>query len=126
MKKNTIRLTESQLHRVIKESVKRVLNEIGDTERGQYALGMASERNYQRQLQNGNYNNPFYNRTKDIARKHEITDHAYKNQDKASNGNWVKNMDLYHAFHKGQSDYRKEMEKHPRRNKFDNPYNNKA
>ena len=28
MKKNRIRLTESQLHKVIKESVKRVLNEV--------------------------------------------------------------------------------------------------
>ena len=32
MKKNRIRLTESQLQQVIRESVKRVLNEIGDTE----------------------------------------------------------------------------------------------
>ncbi len=37
--KKTIRLSESDLHRVIKESVKRALNEIGDTNRGQYMLG---------------------------------------------------------------------------------------
>lgn len=44
MNKNRIRLTESQLHRVIKESVKNVLNEIGNTIDGQIALGALSAR----------------------------------------------------------------------------------
>lgn len=44
MRKNRIRLTESQLHRVIKESVTRVLNEIGDTSKGQYMLGRLAHR----------------------------------------------------------------------------------
>lgn len=39
MNKNRIKLTESQLHEIIKESVKNVLNEIGDTPQGQYMLG---------------------------------------------------------------------------------------
>ena len=43
--KNRIRLTESQLNRVIKESVNKILNEIGDTARGQYMLGRLSVRN---------------------------------------------------------------------------------
>ena len=34
MNKNRIKLTESQLHEIIKESVKNVLNEIGDTPQG--------------------------------------------------------------------------------------------
>ena len=42
--KKTIRLTESDLHRVIKESVNRILNEIGDTRRGQYMLGRLRNR----------------------------------------------------------------------------------
>ena len=42
--KNTIRLTEGDLHRIIKESVNRVLNEIGDTKRGQYMLGRTLKR----------------------------------------------------------------------------------
>lgn len=37
--KQVIRLTESDLHRVIKESVNKILNEIGDTKRGQFKLG---------------------------------------------------------------------------------------
>ena len=44
MRKNIIRLTESQLHSIIKESVKNVLNEIGDTIDGQIALGALSAR----------------------------------------------------------------------------------
>lgn len=42
--KKTIRLSEADLHRVIKESVNRVLNEIGDTRRGQYMLGRLRNR----------------------------------------------------------------------------------
>lgn len=34
-----IRLTESKLKQIVAESVKNVLNEIGDTLKGQYALG---------------------------------------------------------------------------------------
>ena len=39
MNKKIIRLTESDLHRIVKESVNRIINEIGDTEKGQRALG---------------------------------------------------------------------------------------
>lgn len=38
MNKKLIRLTESDLHRIVKESVNRILNEIGDTPRGNFAL----------------------------------------------------------------------------------------
>lgn len=36
--KKRIRLTESDLHRIVKESVNKILNEIGDTPRGNFAL----------------------------------------------------------------------------------------
>ena len=39
MTKKLIRLTESDLHRIVKESVNKILNEIGDTAKGQYMLG---------------------------------------------------------------------------------------
>ena len=42
--KRVIRLKESDLHRIITESVKRTLNEIGDTKRGQYMLGRLRNR----------------------------------------------------------------------------------
>lgn len=37
--KKVVRLTESQLHDIIAESVSQILNEIGDTAKGQYMLG---------------------------------------------------------------------------------------
>lgn len=49
MNKKLIRLTEQDLHRIVKESVNRVLNEIGDTPRGQYMLGRLQGR----QIKNG-------------------------------------------------------------------------
>lgn len=48
--KKTIRLSESDLHRVIMESVQQVINEIGDTPKGQYMLGRLQGR----QSANGN------------------------------------------------------------------------
>ena len=45
MNKKLIRLTESDLHNIVKESVNRVLNEIGDTPKGQFALGAVFARN---------------------------------------------------------------------------------
>ena len=44
MNKKLIRLTESDLHRIVRESVNKVLNEIGDTNRGQYLMGRAEAR----------------------------------------------------------------------------------
>ena len=44
MNKKLIRLTESDLHRIVKESVNRIINEIGDTEKGQRALGTLQAR----------------------------------------------------------------------------------
>ena len=50
MNKKLIRLTEADLHRIVKESVNRILNEIGDTAKGQYMLGRLQGR----QMGNGN------------------------------------------------------------------------
>ena len=53
MNKKLIRLTESDLHRIVKESVDRILNEVGDTKRGQYMLGRLKNRQSARGI---NYN----------------------------------------------------------------------
>ena len=42
--KRIVRLTESDLHRLVETSVRRALNEIGDTQRGQYMLGRVAGR----------------------------------------------------------------------------------
>lgn len=44
MNKKLIRLTESDLHGIVKESVQKILKEIGDTPQGQYLLGRAYQR----------------------------------------------------------------------------------
>lgn len=42
--KKIVRLTESDLHRLVERSVRRALNEIGDTKSGQYMLGRVAGR----------------------------------------------------------------------------------
>lgn len=44
MGKNIIRLTESELKEIIKESVKKIIQESGDTLKGQYLYGKAARR----------------------------------------------------------------------------------
>ena len=65
--KRITRLTESDLHRIVKESVKKVLNEIGDTERGQYILGRAKQR-------------ALYN--KECGKETEISNYAWNQREK--------------------------------------------
>ena len=50
MNKKLIRLTESDLHNIIKESISTIINEIGDTRRGQYMLGKLWRRKYDNEL----------------------------------------------------------------------------
>lgn len=42
--KQKVRLTENDLHNIIKEAVQQIINEIGDTQKGQYALGKLAQR----------------------------------------------------------------------------------
>lgn len=52
MSKRTVRLTESDLHNIIKESVNKVLNEIGDTRKGRYKMGRVMGRQINKGTQN--------------------------------------------------------------------------
>ena len=44
MEKNTIKINESQLKKIVSESLKNIVNEIGDTVNGQYMIGRAAAR----------------------------------------------------------------------------------
>ena len=44
MNKRLIRLTESDLHRIVKETVNRILTEVGETDSGQEILGRLAGR----------------------------------------------------------------------------------
>lgn len=57
------RITESDLHRIIAESVNMVLNEVGETEDGQYLLGRLAGRKASR----GDYNG--FSSTEDYAKE---------------------------------------------------------
>lgn len=50
--RRVIRLTESDLHKIVAESVKQAINEIGDTPEGQKKLGAAAARRYERMKKN--------------------------------------------------------------------------
>lgn len=101
MNKNLIRLTESDLHRIVEESVKQIINEIGDTPRGQYMLGRLAGkyggsdflRNYS--IYDGNWGENYYEdesraldydpeflKAKDIY-KYALKNHGYNEKDEA-------------------------------------------
>ena len=98
MNKKLIRLTESDLHKIVKESVNRVLNEIGDTPRGQNMLGRVAGRGRERAADYARANGvtgeqtPF--RVGKIKKHDNIANDALKTSAKAKgqsidNGNWL-------------------------------------
>lgn len=94
--KHTVRSSEANLHRIVKESVKKIINEVGDTNRGQYMLGrLAAKKNaakyyntYAPEIQRamekrniGKYANEHGNGSfgQDIAFSHGYTDYDHDN-----------------------------------------------
>lgn len=66
--KKLIRLTESDLHRIVNRSVRKCINEIGDTPRGQYALGKLTSKYENQNADKSNsifdYSDDAYNKSK--------------------------------------------------------------
>ena len=77
--KQTIKLRESELRRMIAESVKSVLNEIGDTDKGQDALGQVYGRALRRAQMLGD-KGAASRRLRKIA--HDAEDKAYSEREK--------------------------------------------
>ena len=50
MNSKLIRLTESDLHRIVKESVNRILNEIGNTQKGRNDINTAMQNSFTKDL----------------------------------------------------------------------------
>lgn len=109
MAKKIIKLTEGDLNKIIKESVNNILNEIGDTERGQYALGALQAR-HEKQMKDAYDKNDY-----DLARKHS---HMADQVDKKSfehtyigdnDYGYDKRKDLYNAKLRGLRNYRSYM-----------------
>lgn len=93
--RNRIRLTESDLHRIVKESVNRVLNEVGETDKGQNLLGQLNMR-------------------KRLGRKHnqakEVDDYAHGKWDKGEEywrdskpDSYWEGQDKYRIYQKGRN-----------------------
>ena len=114
MNKKLIRLTESDLHRIVKESVNKVLNEIGDTPKGQYMLGRVAGRGRERAADYARANGvtgeqtPF--RVGKIKKHDNIANDALKTSAKAKgqsidNGNllWMHDDNFAKGFY-GQED----------------------
>ena len=82
MKKQVIRITESELKQIIHEATNHILNEIGDTRRGQYLLGKFYKKKRDEELYKDgerNWDNAWN------ATKH-IRDYASKNNQKSGAG----------------------------------------
>lgn len=107
-KKNTIRLTESELKQIISESVKKIIKEIGDTPRGQFALGAlkgraAARAKYQNSKYGGMHQQAKLNQTMNNA-----ADAAYQQRQGLDNSKY-REMDnaeqrgYYYGFDKGMT-----------------------
>jgi hypothetical protein len=68
------RITESDLHRIIAESVNTVLNEVGETEDGQYLLGRLAGR----KASKGDYHG--FSSTEDYAKEKNKTNLKLKDK----------------------------------------------
>jgi hypothetical protein len=96
MKKQVIRLTEGDLHKIIKESVNKVLNEIGNTKDWQYKLGALNGRNIKRMYDSIDANN-----VNDAEKYRRQSDEVIAKSDEHCNGF----DDMFNAFKQGENDY---------------------
>ena len=91
--KRRIKLTENNLRRIISESVKKILKEYGEGNRGQYMLGALAARKKQQGIEKGMTDNESgYN---DISR-------YAANKRKGTNAEKMKQNSFYNGFHSGK------------------------
>lgn len=109
MNKRIIKLTEQDLHKIVKESVNKILNEIGDTEKGQQALGALQARKVLNA--DGNTEDEFFNNQSKNGKK--VYDYAKQNRSHMGKDSdkWGDTINpLYKQYTKG---YVKYLNSHP-------------
>lgn len=123
--KQTIRLTESQLHDVIREAVGKILNEIGDTAKGQYMLGalqakrQAEAEHYKEQQPQGGYDIQTHNRkayNDKMQKANNAQNYAYRQNEKNNPYNdedsHDENVKMYNANQRGFRNYMSQYYNH--------------
>ena len=108
MKKNVIRITESELKQIVAESVKKVLNEIGDTPKGQFALGAVRGRASARpRYQNNKYGGLYAKNQQDNIANNAADASWEKRKDldknKSREMNNAEQRGYYYGFEKGMT-----------------------
>jgi hypothetical protein len=89
-KKIKVMMTEQDLHRVVMEGVKHTLQEIGDTHRGQYALGRVMARDRKDPYETSRYNNMVLDRVKrsDLSDDDSDFGKGFNDQRRAEEGSY--------------------------------------
>jgi vacuolar-type H+-ATPase subunit I/STV1 len=104
-KNKKIKITENELKRLVTESINMVLNEIGDTKSGQFALGAVRGRAVARPR----YNNYSYGSVNKRAEQERISnmaaDEAWKNGDHSKEQDNYNNAGYYYGYQRGRSNY---------------------
>lgn len=101
--KNTIKLTESQFKILVKESVNKVLKEIGDTPKGQKKLGALSMRH--------TLNEPNYDSRNNKLKSYKINKYAEKARGGDTYDKYGNNENpLYYDYANGSNEY---LKNHP-------------
>ena len=88
-----VRLTESDLHRMIREAVIKAINEVGDSNRGQYMLGALAARKKMQGMEKGI--------TDDKSGYNDVSKYA-ANKRNNTNGEKMKQNSFYNGFHSGK------------------------
>ena len=108
--KQRIHLTEGQLNKIIKESVKNILKEIGDTPKGQFALGAVRGRASARPMYQNDKYNGVYSRAKQEQIVRQAADKSWDVISKDLDINKRKEMTdsegrgYYYGFKKGMNE----------------------
>ena len=107
--KKIIKLTESDLHKIVENTVNRVLNEVGDTHKGQKKLGKLFARQ-EKDAKNVDFRKKPYEWSDKHTKAHDTWMHAYKNskEDKSI-------ADPEHPFNQGYDEYNKKNESRNRK-----------